>query len=403
MSRLDHLFARRLDSLSERHRLRSLRAVAPRGPGKVARDGRLLVNFSSNDYLGLSAHPALIARAREWAEALGTGAGASRLVCGTLEAHERIEAKVAAFKQTEAALIFASGFQANATVLPALLDRRAMGPTPLVFADALIHASLHHGCRAAGVSPLFFRHNDMVHLEELLAAKAGDAGPRFILTESVFSMDGDQADVPALAALARHYDAFLYLDEAHATGVFGEHGAGLASLARGEVDLVMGTFSKALGSFGAYVAGSRTLRDYLINRCAGFIYSTALPPPVLGAIDAALDLVPRMDAERRDLQRLAERLRVALRAAGLETGPSTTQIVPVLTGEESHTMALAAALEDKGLLGVAIRPPTVPPGASRIRFALTAAHRADDVDRLVAALTRAARPVPAVHGPVLQS
>ncbi|HTY67532.1 MAG TPA: 8-amino-7-oxononanoate synthase [Alphaproteobacteria bacterium] len=398
MSRFDHLLARRLDSLSERHRLRSLRPVAPRGPGKVTRDGKLLVNFSSNDYLGLAAHPALIARAREWAEALGTGSSASRLVCGTLEAHERIEAKVAAFKGTEAALIFASGFQANATVLPALLDRRTTEAAPLVFADALIHASLHHGCRAAGVSPLFFRHNDLAHLEELLAATGGEPAARFILTESVFSMDGDHADVPALAALARRYDAFLYLDEAHATGVLGERGAGLASLAQGEVDLVMGTFSKALGSFGAYVAGSRTLRDYLINRCAGFIYSTALPPPVLGAIDAALDLVPRMEAERAELQRLAARLRTALRAAGLDTGASTTHIVPVLTGEEAPTMALAAALEERGLLGVAIRPPTVPVGASRIRFALTAAHQADDVDRLVATLTRAARPAPAIHG-----
>jgi 8-amino-7-oxononanoate synthase len=401
MSRLDHLLAHRLDSFSERHRLRRLRPVAPRGAGKVARDGRLLVNFSSNDYLGLAAHPALIARAREWTEALGTGSCASRLVCGTLEAHERIEAKVAAFKETEAALIFASGFQANATVLPALLDRRTVvGAAPLVFADALIHASLHHGCRAAGISPLFFRHNDLGHLEELLAATAGDPGPRLILTESVFSMDGDRADVPALADLARRHDAFLYLDEAHATGVLGERGAGLASLARGEVDLVMGTFSKALGSFGAYVAGSRTLRDYLVNRCAGFIYSTALPPPVLGAIDAALDLVPRLEAERRHLQAQAERLRAGLRAAGFDTGASSTHIVPVLTGDEAQTMALAAVLEGEGLLGVAIRPPTVPPGGSRIRFSLTAAHQPDDVDRLVAALTRAARPVLA-HGPVL--
>ena len=398
MSRLDHLFATRLDDLKGQHRLRRLRAVTPRGAGHVQRDGRTLVNFSSNDYLGLSTHPALIQRAREWAEALGTGSGASRLVCGTLEAHERIEAKLAAFKGTEAALIFASGFQANGTVLPALLDRRTLGTTPLVFADALIHASLHHGCRAAGLKPLFFRHNDLAHLDELLAAKAAEPGPRFIVTESVFSMDGDRAGVAALAALADRYDAFLYLDEAHATGVFGPHGAGLAAVARGQVDLVMGTFSKALGSFGAFVAGSQTLRDYLINRCPGFIYSTALPPPVLGAIDAALDLVPSLEAERAHLQALGERLRAGLRAAGFETGPSTTQIVPVLIGDEAQAVALSAALENDGMLGVAIRPPTVPPGSSRIRFALTAAHSTDDVDRLVASLTRAARPVLATHG-----
>lgn len=398
MSRLDHLFASRLAALADLHRLRRLRPVSPCGPGKVRRDGAALVNLSSNDYLGLSVHPALVARGREWAEALGTGASASRLVCGTLEAHERIEAKVAAFKGAEAALIFASGFQANATVLPALLDRRTVGTEPLVFADALIHASLHHGLRAAGIRPLFFRHNELAHLEELLAAKAGEPGPRFIVTESVFSMDGDQADVVALAALADRHGAFLYLDEAHATGVLGERGAGLAALAHGRVDLVMGTFSKAFGSFGAYVAVSRTLRDYLINRCAGFIYSTALPPPVLGAIDAALDLVPGMDAERRHLQALGDRLRVGLRAAGFDTGPSTTQIVPVLVGDEAQTVTLSAALERAGFLGVAIRPPTVPPGSSRIRFALTAAHRDDDVDRLVARLAHARQPSLASHG-----
>lgn len=398
MSRFDHLFAARLGGLEAQHQLRRLRPVAPQRAGVVMRDGRRLINFSSNDYLGLAAHPALIARAREWAEALGTGAGASRLVCGTLAAHEQIEAKVAALKQTEAALILASGFQANGTVLPALLDRRTVGPTPLVFADALIHASLHHGCRAARIKPLFFRHNDHAHLEELLAATAAEPCPRFILTESVFSMDGDRADVPALATLAERHEAFLYLDEAHATGVLGEHGAGLAALARGRVDLVMGTFSKAFGSFGAYVAGSRTLREYLINRCAGFIYSTALPPPVLGAIDAALDLVPTLDAERRHLQALGERLRTGLRAAGFDTGASTTQIVPALIGDEAQTVALSAALERDGILGVAIRPPTVPPGSSRIRFALTAAHTTGDADRLVASLARAARPVLATHG-----
>lgn len=392
MSRLDHLFAARLNALDGQRRLRRLRAVAPRGPGRVARDGATLINFSSNDYLGLSTHPALVARARDWAAALGTGSGASRLVCGTLEAHEQIEAKVAAFKGTEAALIFASGFQANATVLPALLDRRTVGPAPLLFADALVHASLHHGCRASGVKPLFFRHNDLAHLGELLAATAAEPGPRFIVTETVFSMDGDRVDVAALAAIAERHDAFLYLDEAHATGVLGERGTGLAALARGRVDLVMGTFSKALGSFGAYVASSQTLRDYLINRCAGFIYSTALPPPALGAIDAALDLVLAMDAERGHLQSLAERLRAGLRGAGFDTAASTTQIVPVLVGDEAQALALSAALERDGFLAVAIRPPTVPPGSSRIRFALTAAHQDSDIDRLVASLTRARQP-----------
>lgn len=393
MSRFDHLYSSRLDDLGARNRLRRLRPVRPAGRGRVTREGRTLINFSSNDYLGLAGHPALIERGQAWAQALGSGSTASRLVCGTLDAHERIEAKVAAFKQAEAALIFASGFQANATILPALLDRRVVGAEPLVFADALIHASLHHGCRAAGVQPTLFRHNDLAHLDELMSSHRS-AGPRFIVTESVFSMDGDCADIAGLAALAERHDAFLYLDEAHATGVLGPHGSGLAALAPGRVDLAMGTFSKALGGFGAYVACSRTLRDYLINRCAGFIYSTALPPAVLGAIDAALDIVPTMDDERSHLQALAMRLRTALTAQRCDTGPSATQIVPVMIGDEARTLALSAELEHQGVLGVAIRPPTVPPGSSRIRFALTAAHTASDIDRLAAAVIAATRPVP---------
>jgi 8-amino-7-oxononanoate synthase len=393
MSRFDHLYSSRLDDLGAHNRLRRLRPVRPAGRGRVTREGRTLINFSSNDYLGLAGHPALIERGQAWAQALGSGSTASRLVCGTLDAHERIEAKVAAFKQAEAALIFASGFQANATILPALLERRVVGAEPLVFADALIHASLHHGCRATGVQPTLFRHNDLAHLDELMSSRRG-AGPRFIVTESVFSMDGDCADIAGLAALAERHDAFLYLDEAHATGVLGPHGSGLAALAPGRVDLAMGTFSKAFGSFGAYVACSRTLRDYLINRCAGFIYSTALPPAVLGAIDAALDIVPTMDDERSHLQALAMRLRTALTAQRCDTGPSATQIVPVMIGDEARTLALSAELEHQGVLGVAIRPPTVPPGSSRIRFALTAAHTASDIDRLAAAVIAATRPVP---------
>ncbi len=397
MSRLDHLFSARLDRLDEVSRRRRLRPVRPATAGRVERDGRRLINFSSNDYLGLAGHPALARRAADWAAEWGAGATASRLVCGTFDAHERIETKVAALKQTEAALIFASGFQANSTVLPALLDRRVVGAEPLVFADELIHSSLHHGCRAAGLRPVVFRHNDLGHLDTLLADSAGAPGPRFVLTESVFSMDGDRADIPALADLADRHDAFLYVDEAHATGVLGPRGAGLASLAPGRVDLVMGTFSKALGGFGAYVACSRPLRDYLVNRCAGFIYSTGLPPAVLGAVDAALDLVPDMEAERRHLAALGQRLRATLRAAGLDTGPSTTQIVPVLIGDEARALAVSEALERDGFLGVAIRPPTVPPGSSRIRFALSAAHSEDDVDTLAASLARAARPLAAAR------
>jgi 8-amino-7-oxononanoate synthase len=372
MARFDAVFSAALAKLAQSDLLRSTRAVPP---------GTL--NFSSNDYLGLSRHPLLAQRAAEWGREYGTGAGASRLVTGTLEAHGRVEAKIAAAKKSEAALLFASGWQANASVLASLL--RLEKPA-LVFCDWLNHASLHHACRAAGVAQIRFRHNDMVHLAELLAAHEGAPGKRFIVTESIFSMDGDQADLPALRALAERHDAFLYLDEAHATGVLGPGGMGLSGTVPGAVDLAMGTFSKALGGFGAYVAGSKAMCDWLVNRASGFIHTTALPPTVLGAIDAALDLVPEMEAERLVLRTHAERVRVALRSLGIDCGRSTTQIVPAIVGGEQAALDLSARLRLEGVLAVAIRPPTVPPGTSRLRLALSAGHSEADVSQLIAAL-----------------
>lgn len=350
--------------------------------GRVMRDGQDLIDFSSNDYLGLARHRLLVERAREFAAEFGTGAGASRLVTGTSGAHLALEAKIAAFKGSEAALLFASGWQCNAAVIPALL---AAAPGAAVFTDRLIHASMHAGIAAAGGKQHRFRHNDPVHLEELLATRGKDAPARFILTESVFSMDGDRANVACLARIARQHDAFLFVDEAHATGVLGPHGAGLAAGIDG-VDLVMGTFSKALGGFGAYVACSELVRDYLVNACGGFIFTTAPPPAVLGAIDAALDLVPHMDDERAHLASLANRLRAELSALGIDFGNSSTQIVPAIIGAEEDTLALSRALEGRGMLAAAIRPPTVPKGTSRLRIALRATHSNDDVDLLLAAL-----------------
>jgi len=372
MSRFDHAFGAALDGFGAAGMLRQAR-VAPAH----------LLNFCSNDYLGLSQHPALRERAAAWAAEFGAGAGASRLVCGTLELHERVEAKVAALKKTEAALLFASGWQANASVLASLLR---FGKPALVFADWLNHASLHHACRAAGVLQIRFRHNDMGHLAELLAAHEGAPGMRFIVTESVFSMDGDQADIVALRRLADRHHAFLYLDEAHATGVLGPGGMGLSGPG---VDLAMGTFSKALGGFGAYVAGSRAMCDWLVNRASGFIHTTALPPSVLGAMDAALDLVPGMGMERARVQAHAARVRAVLGALGVDFGGSSTQIVPAIVRDGAAAMRLSARLREAGILGVAIRPPTVPEGASRVRLAMCAAHGEDDVGRLIAALQSA--------------
>jgi 8-amino-7-oxononanoate synthase len=383
MSRFDTLFRTELDRLGHAGLRRTLAATAPGPDGRAARHGQTLLNFSSNDYLGLARHPALAERAAAYAREFGTGAGASRLVCGTLPAHLAIERKLASLKGKQAAMLLASGWQANASVLAALL--RAAGPDARLFADALNHNSLIQGARLAGTTAIRFAHNDMADLERLLQTHARQPGRRFIVTESVFSMDGDRADLAALRRLADSYDAFLYVDEAHATGVLGENGMGLCAGVPG-IDLVMGTFSKALGSFGAYVAGSEALIGFLQNRCAGFIYTTALPPPVLGAIDAALDLVPTLDAARARLQGLGAKLRHTLAATGIDTAASCTHIVPAMLGDARLAIGTADALRAAGILAVAIRPPTVPPGAARLRIALSAAHSDADLDTLIAAL-----------------
>lgn len=345
----------------------------------LTRAGRDYLNFSSNDYLGLRFHPVLIERSQEWAARYGAGAGASRLVTGNLDIFTRIENKLAAFKGKEAALVMVSGFQANASVLPALFDRQVLGAEPLVFADKLNHASMHLGCAAADIKQIRYHHNDMAHLEELLEEHSASDQPKFILTESVFSMDGDIADLDALSRLARQHDACLIVDEAHATGVLGPHGKGLADKA----DIVIGTFSKAMGSFGAYVACSQDIKDYLVNKCAGVIYATALPPATLGAIDAALDIVPAMDAPRVHVADLAARFRADIKNLGYDVGESQTQIVPVIIGGTKDAMAFSAQLKEAGIWATCIRPPTVPMHSSRIRFAFSAAHSADDLARLL--------------------
>ncbi|HEY8275668.1 MAG TPA: 8-amino-7-oxononanoate synthase [Methyloceanibacter sp.] len=383
-----------LDARAREGLRRSLLTVAARDSRIIGAEGRSYVNFASNDYLGLRFNQALIARAVEWAETYGVGSGASRLVTGNLDLFAPIEAKTAALKGKPAALVMASGFQTNAAVLQALFDQTVLGAEPLVFADRLNHASMHFGCQAAGVRQLRYRHCDAAHLAELLSQYQGDERSRFILTESVFSMDGDVAPLEEIARLAREHDACLVVDDAHATGILGRAGSGLSANA----DIVIGTFSKALGGFGGYVASTKTMRDYLINRCGGIIYSTALPPPVIGAIDAALDLVSGMDEERAHVTRLAERFRAGASAIGLDTGASTTQIVPVILGSPQAAIGMSERLKRAGLLATAIRPPTVPVGTARLRVAFTAAQEDSDIDRLLDVLAKedARRPASAM-------
>lgn len=378
---LDHLLGAELAALEAVSQRRRLRALSSVDGGLRDSSGQVLIDASSNDYLGLSQHPLLRQRAAEWALRHGAGAPASRLVTGTREITLAVEDRLAAFKGREAALLFSSGFQANATVLPALA--RLGGGETTLFSDALNHASMIHGARAARCQVAVFRHNDLDHLDSLLGQHPGR---KLIATESVFSMDGDRADLAGLVRVAERHGALLYVDEAHATGILGPGGRGLAAGVEG-IDVVMGTLGKAFGAFGAYVAGSRALIDWLVNRCSGFIFTTALPPPVLGAVDAALDLLPGMDAERARVADHAGQLRQALAAQGISTLDSSTQIVPAVLGAETDTLAAAAALEAAGILAVAIRPPTVAPGSSRLRLAINSGLGEAEMGHLLAALS----------------
>lgn len=359
------------------HQQRYLSAVNPQKGMEINIDGHTMINFCSNDYLGLSKHPKLQKKAQDYMDQYGTGSTGSRLICGSYDIFHSTEKKLADLKGTESALILNSGFQANSSLLPALTDRQT-----LILSDKLNHNSIIQGAILSRCKVVRFQHNDLDHLRNLLDKNRNNGFSRIlIVTESVFSMDGDQTDMDTLTDLSAEYDALLVVDEAHATGVWGKQGMGLTC--GKPVDVVVGTFGKACGSFGAYVACSKKLKDYLINCCYGFVYSTALPPPVIGAIDAALDLIPEMEKERRHLYSNINLLHRSLKQLDYNTGNSTTQIIPVIIGEEQKTLALSKWLQKNGILATAIRPPTVPQGQSRIRISLSSSHSREQVEYLI--------------------
>lgn len=370
-----------LEEVDRRQQRRTLVPVCRGSDGTKAPGIERPVDFASNDYLDLSSHELLAERSNSWARMFGSGSRASRLVSGTLDCHVELERRLAKFKGREAALLFPSGWHLNSAVLSALLKA---APGALLFSDKLIHASLHAG--ASAVRQIRFRHNDLDHLEELLAKNSETPAPKLIVTESVFSMDGDCVDLARICEISKANGAFLYVDEAHATGVLGPQGRGLSYGLPHPPDLVMGTCGKALGCFGAFVASSKLVIDYLINCCPGFVFSTAPPPSMLGAIDAALDLVPEMDLERQRLSALGARLRSRLERAGIDTLASSTQIVPIVLGDAARALIVSQALRDRGFLVAGIRPPTVPKGSSRLRVALRAGHSLEIVDKLAAAI-----------------
>jgi 8-amino-7-oxononanoate synthase len=342
-------------------------------------DGRRLLNLSSNNYLGLANHPEVRAAAAAAAEWNGAGSGSARLIAGTDALHEELERRLAAFKGAEAALLFGSGYLANLGVIPALV-----GPGDVVLGDELNHASLVDGCRLSRAEFHTYRHRDESDLQRLLfeASRRDQSGRVLIVTDSVFSMDGDCAPLREISHLCEYHDALLYVDEAHATGCVGPGGRGLVDLYGlngNPAMLAMSTLSKALGSLGAVVTGHRLMIDYLINVCRTFLFTTALPPPVVAAALAALDLLEREPELVARLQRNAEMLRAGLRDLGFDTLDSATQIVPVLVGDARETLDLAAALRERGVFVVAIRPPTVPAGQSRLRASVMATHTTEDI------------------------
>jgi len=362
----------------------------PGDPTAVRVGGRLLRNFCSNDYLGLSHHPALIRAAGDCMSRFGFGAGAAHLVSGHSLEHHALEEELAAFTGRQRALLFSTGYMANLGVVSALTDRH-----DLVLADRWNHASLLDAARLSGARLRRYAHCNTAHAAQLLLAQRGadEAGTAtaLIVTDGVFSMDGDLAPLPELAALAQRHDCALAVDDAHGLGVIGKNGGGTleqTAVAASAVPILVGTLGKAFGTFGAFVAGDAALIDYLIQRARTYIYTTALPPPVAAASRAALRLVQQESWRRERLQSLTLRFRAAAATLGLPLAASTTPIQPLIVGEAAHALALSEALMDAGFWVAAIRPPTVPAGGARLRITLSAAHRERDVDALAETLGR---------------
>lgn len=383
--------ARELEEIAVRGRLRRIAPLAD-GQGAVVSDtsGARLVNFSSNDYLGLASHPAICEAAARCARDHGFGSGASRLVCGAFGEHGRLEEEIAAFKGTEAALTFSSGYLCGLTTITALLGR-----DDFILVDRLAHACLIDGARHCGATLRVFGHNRLDHLESHLkwARSRAAADSRILIaTESVFSMDGDTAPLAEIVEMKERYGALLLVDEAHATGILGPGGRGLAAAAdlTPRIDLHMGTLSKALGTHGGFIAASRPWIDLLINRARGLIYSTAPPPPVAAAASAAVAVATSAEGDvlRRALGEAIGRLSDVLAPRAITRGPESTAtpILPWIVGDDSAAVETAAQLRQRGILVPAIRPPTVPPGTARLRFTTCATHTPEHIAELIRAL-----------------
>ncbi|MDR3581099.1 MAG: 8-amino-7-oxononanoate synthase [Oryzomonas sp.] len=375
-----------LEQIRERGMYRRTRLIQGRQSAWVEMAGKRVLLLCSNNYLGLADHPALIEAAVNAATQFGVSSGASRLVSGTMELHERLETALAHFKQTPAALVFNSGYAANTGIIPALAGRG-----DVIFSDRLNHASIVDGALLSGARLVRYPHNDPNALARLLEKHRG-TGRALVVTDGVFSMDGDLAPLREIVRLKTDHKALLMVDDAHGSGVLGEQGRGVAEMlgVADGVDIQMGTFGKALGSYGAYAATSQELRELLLNRARSFIFSTSLPPAVLAASLAAIELVRSEEGAclRNQLRSNCDQFRNSMCSAGFTLSDGNTQIVPLMTREADTTMRFSELLLAEGLYVQGIRPPTVPAGSCRLRFTLMATHGHDDLawaaERIVA-------------------
>lgn len=375
------MFIEKLNRLKEKKLFRDLKDRESSQGHHIKLDGREYINFSSNDYLGLANHSHIINEVKKTLDEYGFGAGASRLLFGGSILHRELEEKLASFKSTESALVFNSGYAANTGIISAIADEDA-----ILFSDEFNHASIIDGCRLSRAKTIIFRHKDLSHIEKLL--KKERIKKKIIITDSVFSMDGDIALLKEMYSICIKYDAFLYIDDAHATGVIGNGKGSLAHFAIASEPWIiqMGTFSKALGSFGAFLAGSSDVVRWTLNNARSFMYSTALPSCIIAASIAALEVIENDSVLIKRLWANREKLANGIRQTGYDIMGSETPIIPIKTGSVENTLQISKHLFENGIIAPAIRPPTVK--EPRIRINVTATHTDEDIERLIGALKK---------------
>ena len=378
-------FKQEIINLETRHLRRQLRIVESPSDTTITIEGRQFISMASNNYLGLANHPAVNQAAIEAIKQWGVGAGAARLIAGTMTPHHQLERDLAQFKQVEAALTFGTGYTTNLGLIPSLIDRDG-----LILADRYCHASLIEACRLSRARLRVFHHNDVEHLETLLK-KREKAWPTLVVTEGVFSMDGDLAPLPDLLKLCRHYEATLVIDDAHGTGVMGKNGRGtIEHFGVDPQDVIqMGTLSKAIGTGGGYVAGPASLKDYLINTAKAFIYTTAQPPAIAAAASAAIRIIQHEPARRERLQNNRNDLHASLTGMGFQLADSQSPILPIIVKSPETALKMSQALYEAGVYVPAIRPPTVPKHSSRLRLTVSSEHTKEQLENVVTAFRKA--------------